>query len=240
MMSKAQITVATLIYASPDYLKFVTDSLKSAKTNLEIDYLVVANDPWPVVRDYLKTDDWLSRNIRTVIHENPNPNEWWLDRVYNAWNRCLNEVDTPFVAFVNSDMYFCDYWLDNLAKYDLGKYVPTSRLVESQRMPSLPGLIEKNFGQTLATFKPEEFKAFAASISESNAYEGIGAFMPSLHATKLLKNIGGWRKNFCGIPGDRVTFDIYRQMYGIVPIMVCDSLAYHMQRSESIEVGDPQ
>jgi hypothetical protein len=178
-----------------------------------------------------------SPKIRVITHDNLDQDAWWLDRVYNAWNRCLIECETEAICFVNSDMAFTDGWLDNLAKHDLNKYIPTSRLVESERMPSLPGLVSKNFGQTLASFQKDEFESFAKEISGEGAVAGVGAYMPSLFKKETLYRAGGWRKNWNNIPGDRITFGILEKM-GLQRIMVNDSIAYHFQRGESIECGD--
>jgi hypothetical protein len=241
---KPKITIATLIYANPDYLEFVLSSLDSHVNVLcDIEYLVVANDPWPTVLNYLDSDRWikfrdsLSKPLKLVIHNNPDINAWWLDRVYSAWGVCLEHCKTPLIYFVNSDMAFCNHYLDNLLYYDMDRYVPTTRLVESERLPSLPGLISKNFGQTLSTFRKDEFEAFASSISSRVAHTNIGAFMPSLHDVNKLRSIGGWEKNINGVPGDQITFARYRNI-GITPIMVCDSLAFHFQLGEKTESGD--
>jgi len=238
-----RITVATLIYKSPAYLDFVMKSLLAYhSTEHEVEYLIMCNDATEEV--IIESSKWVSEiskdyspKIRVISHFNLDQNAWWLDRVYNAWNRCLIECETEAICFVNSDMAFTAGWLDNLAKYDLGKYIPTSRLVESERMPSLPGLVSKNFGQTLATFQKEEFESFAEEISEEGSVVGVGAYMPSLFAKEILYRAGGWRKNWNNIPGDRITFDILAKM-GLERIMVNDSIAYHFQRGESAEVGD--
>jgi len=239
------ITVATLIYKSPEYLDFVMKSLlEHPSREHDVKYLIVCNDATEeVIIAASYWSSYLSKNyepeIRIVTHTSPDPNAWWLDRVYGAWNRCLIECDTEAICFVNSDMAFTDGWLDNLAKYDLDKYVPTSMLIESERMPSLPGLISKNFGQTLGSFKREEFETFAKEVSEEDAaIVGVGAYMPSLFKKDILYRAGGWRKNWNNIPGDKITFRILEQKFGMYNVMVKDSIAYHFQRGESTECGD--
>ncbi len=239
------ITVATLIYKSPAYLDFVMESLlRHHSKKHDVRYLIVCNDATEEV--IIKASEYSSElsknydpNIRIVTHTSLNPDGWWLDRVYDAWNRCLIECETEAICFVNSDMAFTDGWLDNLARYDLDKYVPTSLLVESERMPSLPGLISKNFGQTLGSFQREEFEAFAKEVSEEDtAVAGVGAYMPSLFKKDVLYRAGGWRKNWNNIPGDRITFGILENKLGMTRVMVKDSIAYHFQRGESTECGD--
>ncbi|TFH25724.1 glycosyltransferase family 2 protein, partial [Candidatus Bathyarchaeota archaeon] len=210
------ITVAMLIYKSPAYLDFVVNSLiEHPSKDHNVNYLIVCNDA--TVDVILQAEKW-SRHpgVRHVVHENENPEDWWIQNVYNAWNRCLAETKTEAICFVNSDMAFTDEWLDALAFYDLDKFIPTSKLVESGRMPSLPGLISKNFGQTLDDFNRKEFESFARGISRPAVQFSCGAYMPSLFKTSTLKNIGGWRKNTGapggGIitPGDRITFGLLK------------------------------
>lgn len=247
-----KITVATLIYKSTAYLDFVLNSLLEHHSNIhEVEYLIVCNDATDEVIAHAK--QWeegqhvknLTRGtgpkvpeIKVVVHENENPDDWWIQNVYNAWNRCLEECTTEAICFVNSDMAFTDGWLDNLAKQDLRLFVPTSRLVESERMPSLPGLISKNFGQTLATFKKDDFEHFADHVKEDKLTGRVGAYMPSLFNTQTLRYIGGWSKNQAHIPGDRITFRRLYEKLGLYNVMCHDSVVYHFQRGESAETGD--
>ncbi len=235
-----KITIATLIYKSTAYLDFVMSSLmEHHASNHEVEYLIVCNDATQEVVDHA---NWYAKSgrykITTVDHRNENPDDWWIQNVYNAWNRCLEECKTEAICFVNSDMAFTDGWLDSLADLDLSLYVPTSRLVESERMPSLPGLISKNFGQTLATFDRAGFEAFAENVKEFKASARIGAYMPSLFKADSLRSVGGWSKNQGNIPGDRITFHRLEQKLGLYNVMCHDSIVYHFQRGESAEVGD--
>lgn len=239
------ITIATLIYKSQEYLNFVLNSLTehTKDTNHNIKFLVVANDAEEEILDTLEEMDYFSTCIPSKIafkfvdHRNEDKNAIWIDRVYNAWNRCIEECDTEAICFVNSDMSFSKNWIDNLAKYNLMRFIPTSRLVESGRMPSLPGLISKNFGLVLNEFNKEGFENFADEIRSPTVSIGVGAYMPSLFITERIRGIGGWRKNSGGVSGDRITFRLLEQM-GIRHIMVNDSIVYHFQRGESSEVGD--
>lgn len=235
-----KITVATLIYKSPRYLDFVMNSLIGHHNDVDVEYLIVCNDA--TVDVILQAEKW-SRypGVRHVVHHNENPNDWWIQNVYRAWNRCIDECKTENICFVNSDMAFTDGWLDSLASFDLTRYIPTSRLVESGRMPSLPGLISKNFGQTLDSFAEDDFEAFARDISTPTIWRRTGAYMPSLFRTQILRDIGGWRHNAKSggviTPGDRITFSILKDI-GLEHICVGDSIVYHFQRGESAEVGD--
>lgn len=239
-----EITVALLIYKSSDYLDFVMESLLShTSKNHNVRYLIVCNDATDEV--IIKASEYASEltknynpHIKVVTHNNPNPDDWWIQNVYNAWNRCLNECDTDYICFVNSDMAFTEGWLDNLAKYDTMQFIPTSRLVESGRMPSLPGLISRNFGQSIREFDREGFERFAEEQKREGAMTWVGAYMPSLFKVDTLKSIGGWSKNIGNTPGDQITFKKLFQRYGLKHVMVLDSIAYHLQRGESAETGD--
>jgi glycosyltransferase involved in cell wall biosynthesis len=236
-----KITVATLIYKSPAYLDFVMNSLIDHPSEQhQEEYLIVCNDATEDV--ILQAEKWARYpNVRHVIHKNKNPNDWWIQNVYNAWNRCIDECRTEAICFVNSDMAFTNGWLDRLAHFDLDRFIPTSRLVESGRMPSLPGLISKNFGQTLDEFNEEAFEEFARQESKPTVLRRTGAYMPSLFKTETLRKINGWRQNSTNrgviTPGDRITFGILRD-HKLEHICVCDSIVYHFQRGESAEMGD--
>jgi len=233
-----EITIATLIYRSPKYLDFVMNSmLEHPSKNHDVNYLIVCND---ATEEVIKSAQWWAQqpNISFVVHDNPDPEDWWIQNVYNAWNRCVEECETDNICFVNSDMAFSDGWLDNLAKYDLNKYIPTSRLVESGRMPSLRGLISQNFGRKLNTFRRDRFETFARDVSEPKKSIGLGAYMPSLFRKEIFTRIGGWHKNIHNIPGDKITFELIKRRFNVRQIMVHDSIVYHFQRGESFETND--
>lgn len=240
------ITVALLIYKSPAYLDFVMNSLlEHHSTKHDVEYLIVCNDATDEV--IIKASEYaseLSKNndpkITVVSHRNDNPDDWWIQNVYNAWNRCISECKTDYICFVNSDMAFSDGWLDNLAKYNTDHFIPTSRLVESGRMPSLKGLLSVNFGQTIGEFSKNKrhFEDYIEQISADKSIPWMGAYMPSLFKTATLRSIGGWSKNEGNTPGDQITFRKLYQKFGLKHIMVMDSLAYHLQRGESAETGD--
>lgn len=246
-MSKPLVTVAMLIYASSAYLEFVLNSLSThSNDTCDVTYLVVANDPWPSVVNYFQSQRWidfqatLNAPVRVVIHINEPKDPYWIQNVYAAWNRCLSECQTDLICFVNSDMAVTDNFLDNLLKFDLTKYVPTSRLVECGRMPSLPGLISKNFGQSLAELDITGFEKFASEVSEPFVSVVNGGFMPSLFRKDILQSIGGWHSNKNGIPGDQITMYLLNKHFGLQHIMVHDSIVMHWQRGESAEVNDLQ
>lgn len=244
-----KITIGMLIYASPAYLENCLTSLDShPNEGIEQDYLVVANDPWLNMLEYLNSDKYkefcakLKNPVRTIIHNNEPLDPYWIQNVYSAWNRVLSECINDYIVFVNSDMLFTNNWLTNLAKYPLNgfyKTIPTSRLVEGGRMPSLPGLISKNFGQSLGELDVQRFEEYAKSIEEKDLFTvDVGAFMPSLFRADNLRAIGGWHKNQNGVPGDQITAHLLKRNFGMRRIMCHDSIVYHWQRGESAESND--
>lgn len=233
------ITVATLIYKSPAYLDFVMESLLDHPSEKhDVQYLIVCNDATEEVKECAYRWKFNVPNIDVVIHENENPNDWWIQNVYCGWNRCLKECKTEAICFVNSDMAFTKGWLDALTELPLDIFIPTSRLVESERMPSLPGLISKNFGQTLGAFAKDDFEQYTEYAREKAYSIGKGAYMPSLFKTQRLRNAGGWHKNVGNIPGDKITFEILKKKFKMERAMVHDSIVYHLQRGESFESND--
>lgn len=232
------ITVMTLIYKSPAYLDFVMNSLIDHPSEKhKVKYLIVSNDATEEV--VAAAEEWSHYpNVRHIEHRSEDPNEWYIQRVYKAYNRGISECDTQYISMVNSDMAFTNGWLDKLAKYDTSKCIPTSRLVESGRMPSLHGLISRNFGQTLGTFDKDGFEKFASEVSKDEFAIGVGAYGPNLFNKDHLDGIGGLQLNRGNTPGDRITFEMLRSKYGLQHIMVMDSIVYHFQRGESAEVGD--
>jgi len=234
------VTVALLIYKSKKYLDFVIESLRRHESSVyNVEYLIVANDATEEVKHCARCYE--SEDVKVVIHENDNPDDWWIQNVYEAWNVCLKEAETPAVCFVNSDMAFSRGWLDNLMKYDLEKYIPTSWLVESGRLRSLTGLLSRDFGKLIDSFDVGGFERFVADVTCDDYESGVGAYMPSVFLKEVLESVGGWDKNktVAGkvIPGDNITFGKLADL-GFERIMVKDSIVYHFQRGESIESGE--
>ena len=85
---------------------------------------VVANDATPEVLEELKT-----MSIKYSVFSNPNPEEFYLNRVYRAYNYAVTSSEYDNICLVNSDDVFCKDWLANLLKHNDGVNIPCRRLI---------------------------------------------------------------------------------------------------------------
>jgi hypothetical protein len=180
-MIKKNIEVVTLIYKSKDYLHFIVDQLKSDFCKVEgwdVGVRVVANDATQEILEELKKID-----IPYTVFNNPNPNEFYLNRVYRAYNYAVESSEYDNVCLVNSDNAFSENWLKNLLKYHDGVNIPCSRLVESGKMKSGKHAVNcmdsmgYNFGVHPQNFKNEEWVKYSKDISVDKVEPG-GLYMP--------------------------------------------------------------
>src|SRR6187399_234640 len=76
------ICVVGMIYKSAPWLHSMVRSLRGTTLiSPDIDYFIVANDPTPKVLQELCTHD-----IPHVLYNDPIPDDYYLNRVYRAWN----------------------------------------------------------------------------------------------------------------------------------------------------------
>lgn len=232
-LSTMKISVICLIYKSIGYANFVLNSFKKY-TDLQdnVEFYFVANDP---------TDELLTHfdknNIPYKLFRNKDPEEYYLNRVYRAWNFGGFEADADIVIFVNSDMAFSKNWLENLLKNLREDKIVTCRLIESGKLRSGKYGIEKNFGQTYSEFDDESFQTFVNKVSKPEIKEG-GLFMPCAIYKDLFVKSGGYpignrtEKNGNITPGDKILFYEKLLPMGIKHYTVFDSLIYHVQEGE--------
>jgi len=171
-MIKNNIEVISLIYKSLDYLHFIADQLKSDLCNVpgwDVGVRIIANDATEEVLDVLSTLD-----IPYTVYNAPDPNEFYLNRVYRAYNYGGQTSTYDNLCFVNSDFGFCRWWLANLLKHHDGINIPCGRLIESGKMDSgmyginLLTYLGNNFGVDPTTFQWKDWMAFSnSSISMS-------------------------------------------------------------------------
>ncbi len=232
-LSVLRVTVVAMVYQSTGYASFVYDSfLKHRGTE---DFIFVANDATDRVKKYLK-----DKQIPHLIFTNPDPAEYYLNRVYRAWNYGGMNAPGDVIVFVNSDMAFSENWIKNLLKNLSSKRIITSRLVESGKMPSGEYGISKNFGQNYKEYRAEEFEAYAESIKKPELRPG-GLFMPCLIYKDLFIKSGGYpignRKSPEGTEtsGDHVFFYETLAAMGMKHFTAFDSLVYHVQEGEMDE-----
>src|SRR5271154_4057132 len=108
------IEVVSLIYKSINYANFITAQLTRYAMDFDdwkVSFRLVANDPSPELEQHLKTI-----NVNHKVFRNQNPNEYYMNRVYKAWNDAGLTSKADYVCFVNSDMAFSPNWLKNLVK----------------------------------------------------------------------------------------------------------------------------
>ena len=232
-LSTMKISVICLIYKSIGYADFVLNSFKKyTKLNDNVDFSFIANDPTDEILNHLEKN-----NIPYKLFRNKDPKEYYLNRVYRAWNFGGFESNSDIVIFVNSDMAFSKNWLENLLKNLSEDRIVTSRLIESGKLRSGKHGIGKNFGQTYSEFDDKSFQKYAKDISKSEIKKG-GLFMPCAIYKDLFVKSGGYpignrtEKNGNITPGDKILFYEKLLPMGIKHYTVFDSLIYHVQEGE--------
>lgn len=232
--STFKITVICLIYKSISYAKFVHDSFykytRAAGSN--VDFLFVANDPTDKLVSYLQEN-----SIPHMIFRNDDPNEYYLKRVYRAWNYGGLNADCDVMVFVNSDMAFSEGWLDNLVRNLRSDRIVTSRLVESGKLRSGQYGIEMNFGHTNLEYDDIKFQEYATKVSSPKLKSG-GLFMPCIIYKDVFVKSGGYpignrtEKDGSITPGDKIFFYENLHSLGIKHYTAFDSIVYHIQEGE--------
>lgn len=217
------VTVGMLIYQSKRWLDFSLNSLAEAKNKTPFNTFVLANDP---------TDEIAADPRVTYVHRSPDPNEYYINRVYRAWNKLVEMANTELVCLVNSDMAFSDGWLDALVECFPGGHIPTSRLVESGQIPSAMHEWVHDFGRTPETFDYAGWKAHAAELSLERKVSPGRLFMPVLLSRTVFLVAKGYPPgNIGGQSGDAIFF---RNLGygGLKHITVHHSVVYHAQEGE--------
>lgn len=246
-----QLEIISLIYKSPRYLRHIVSEMQNAISDLPlseqalIGIRVVANDPTEEVLAALP-----DCGVSYSIYNDHSPDDYYLNRVYRAWNYAGMTSKARLVLFVNSDMVFHEGWLRGLLEcYNIfnGRVIPCSLLVESGNLkPSWPA-IEYDFGKTLDSLDIKGFTEFVRKINPRILYRG-GLFMPCIlhqslfdpshidyfpypegnvyeggigvHGTELLES------------GDAWYFRKLNEKYGLTHITTSDSICYHLQEGE--------
>ena len=241
--SALKVSVVCLIYKSPEYARFVHESFNRHTGDRQgprygnVEFTFVANDPTDRLLGFLR-----SAGLSHTVFRNPDPGEYYLNRVYRAWNHggMAAAAKSDVVVFVNSDMAFSPGWLDNLLKrLDMGTIV-TSRLVESGKLRSGRHAVEKNFGTTHTKFDDGAFQKFASEISRNKTLPG-GLFMPCALYADTFRRSGGYPLGNRTEPdgtvtsGDAVFFYETLKAMGVSHVTAFDSIVYHVQEGEKDE-----
>lgn len=221
----AEISLVVLVFRSLEWLKWCQRGVEESKNQTRYRWFVVACDPTEEVR---------ASKLVDLVYDNDNPNEFYINRVYRAWNEGVLCAPTPYVVMLNSDMYGSDYWLDQLVgtRRRDRRTVPTSLLVESGKLESGMPEYVKNFGMHPGEFDAEGFKRHAGDIRKPNSTESGRLFMPILVSRQEFFDVGGYPEgNPTGTTGDKDLIRRYAEA-GFRHVTALGSVVYHCQLGE--------
>lgn len=238
------VTVASLIYRSPVWLKFLVEQVTKAKNETEVRLLIVGNDANTATVEAVKQYDgtqWFQDasapvSIHYFDHRNIDPYAYYMARIYTAWNRAMQIADTEDVILINSDMSFADAWADELlAMRDEMPCIPTSLLIESGRYPSgLPDYVA-DYGKTPQTFDRAAFIQRATDLRNGTGRRRAGGlFMPCLFRKQEFFEAGGYfiqRPNHV-LASDAMLFQKLENEFKLPHVTAMRSVVYHVQRGE--------
>tara|TARA_Y100000310_G_scaffold301781_1_gene338552 strand:+ start:5351 stop:6079 length:729 start_codon:yes stop_codon:yes gene_type:complete len=238
---KKNVEIISLIFKSLDYLEMICEELKGGKCRSrewDIGVRVVCNDASKSVLDKIKDLD-----IKYTIYNDPNPDDYYLNRVYRCWNFAGRTSEYDNICFVNSDMVFSDGWIDNLLKHYDGTNIPTSRLVESGKMRSGTHGVSYNCGRDPKEINYKLWDKVVGELRSDEVKKG-GLYMPCIFEKKRFLESGMYPEGniyhdgvgtlgFFIKSGDAYYFhDILEKKYNMNHITVFDSLVYHIQEGE--------
>jgi hypothetical protein len=240
---KNNIEIISLIYKSVDYLDFIVNQLKinHKVDGWDVGIRIVANDATSEVLDRLKNSD-----IPYSIYSDPYPDQYYLNRVYRCWNFAGKSSEYDNICFVNSDMAFSNNWLSNLLKFHNGKYIPTSRLVESGKMLSGMHGISYDCGRKPSEFDSLRWKSYVEKISEDSYYND-GLYMPCIFEKSKFINSGMYPEGNIYVDGigtltgrkicsgDKWFFNKLKTDFNMQHITVFNYIVYHIQEGEMSE-----
>lgn len=235
-----KICIVGMIYKSISYLDFLMYNINKYCTSEEYDvsYKIIANDANEKVIEYIKKN-----NINHMIYYDNNKEDYYLNRIYRAWNYGGFNIKCDVIIFVNSDMAFSPNWIDNLIKKLNKDTIPCSRLVESTKKKSGKYAIEKNFGQNSKNFNEKSFLEYCKEISINKTEDG-GLYMPCAFYKKDFIESGGYPEGniyTLGVgkytsgfvmSGDDYFFHHNELMKQKRHITVFNSIVYHIQEGE--------
>lgn len=237
------IEIIGLIFKSEAYLNLLYEQLKSEHCKVEgwnVRVRIIANDASSKVLNRLKELD-----IDYSEYRDSRPNDYYLNRVYRCWNYAGRTSQSDNICFINSDMVFTKNWLSNLLKYHNGENIPTSRLIESGKMPSGKYGISVDCGKSPKELNINRLTQVCQHISEDKTMSG-GLFMPCVFEKSRFVESGMYPEGniyLDGIgtlngfvqSGDDWYFKKLEKNYGMRHVTVFDSLVYHIQEGEKDE-----
>jgi hypothetical protein len=236
-----KVVVVGMIYKSPMYLDFMMQGIKrycSSLPGFVVDHLIVSNNSSNVILNKLKSD-----GIKHVVYKDSKPDNYYMNRIYRAWNFGGRKAEGNILVFINSDMAFSPNWLESLLVYLDRNTIPCSRLIESGKLLSGMHAVSKNFGKNVNVFNENAFLEFAEEISVKKIEQG-GLFMPCAFYKDDFVNSGGYPEGNIysgGIgafgtkflqSGDNYFFSSNPIMKVKKHITVFNSIVYHIQEGE--------
>ncbi|OGL36639.1 hypothetical protein A3F38_00425 [Candidatus Saccharibacteria bacterium RIFCSPHIGHO2_12_FULL_48_21] len=223
----ADVTIVALVYRSLRWLDWCMESVDNSSNQISYRWLVVAND----ATDEVRKDPRI-----TIDFRNKDPNEFYINRVYRAWNQGIVGSPTQLVCIFNTDMYASDGWLDELvtAKRNDPKTLPASMLVESGSVPSAMPEYVHNFGMNPDEFKKEDFLQHAKTMRRPGEFETGRLYGPVIFDRQEFIDFGKYPEgNPGGVPGDQVLFKRYKEA-GYKHITCLGSVVYHAVTGEQL------
>jgi hypothetical protein len=238
------IEIISLIYKSVDYLNFIYNELNSDYCKIkdwDVSIRIVANDANEKVLNRLKELD-----INYTVYNDAKPNDYYLNRVYRCWNFAGLTSKNDNICFVNSDMMFSDNWLNNLLACHDGTNIPTSRLIESGKMPSGTHGLSLNCGKDVKNLN-KVFWSQAVNMLSEDVVRPKGLYMPCVFEKNRFVESGMFPEGniyrdgigTCNGPaiqsGDDWYFRKLEKDFNMKHITVFNSLVYHIQEGEKDE-----
>jgi len=232
-----KISLIGMIYKSAEYLSLMSEELKRTckDSKYDVEYFIIANDPTTKLIKVLDN--------KCVVYNDPKPNDYYLNRVYRAWNYGGKLSSADVIVFINSDMVFYDNWLNNLLEHLDESTIPCCKLVESGKLISGKHAVSKNFGDSIDSLNLDGFREYAKSITSPGTSDG-GLFMPCAFYKKDFVESGGYPEGNVyekgvGInsskfleSGDHYFFYKNPIMKNKNHITVNNSICYHIQEGE--------
>jgi hypothetical protein len=218
-----EVTIGVLIYKSQEWLDFVLTGIYLSKPRIPFSVQVLANDPTIEIAQDPRVNE---------VFSNPDRNEFYLKRVYRAWNHLVATCPTKYIVLMNSDMFPSAGWLDRLYAYR--DFLPTSLLVESGRILSAFPEYVRPFSAPKG-FDIPQWESHARNIAKPAVSPGR-LYMPVLFSVEEFLATGGYPEGNVGDrPGDAWFFEQYTKKTGKPHLTILDSVVYHHQEGEMRE-----
>lgn len=239
---KNNIEIIALIYKSTQYLEFITEQMKSRLCKVpgwDVHLRVIANDPLEEVKKALPFT-----GVPFDIYHDPDPNAYYINRVYRCHNYGAITSKFDNICFVNSDILFSPDWLANLLRHHDGVNIPVSRLIESGKMPSGQYGISANFGTHPKNIDYALWEVCSEEAKQDIIMDG-GLYGPVVFEKQRFIDAGMYPEGNLYADGvgtlngdvvkssdDFFFHDVLEKLFDMKHITVFDSVCYHIQEGE--------